>query len=179
MAAMLGSVLLIVASLIIFIYLSFFSPDLANSDPDNALMQIRSFLGVAGRMLLVVGLVALYVRHSEAMGIVGLTGFLLTLFGLVAGPGGAGISLLANLGWALFGVSSLQARVYPRIAAIILIIGALITAPFSTSTVSGFGDILVYAGVGASTVFDVAIIWLGFALFTGKGLSAEQPEQGQ
>jgi hypothetical protein len=72
----------------------------------------------------------------------------------------------------------LQARVYPPIAAVLLIIGALIAAPFSTRTVGGL-DILVYVGVGASTIFDIAIAWLGFALFTGRGVSAEQPDRAR
>ncbi len=169
MAAMLGSVLLIVASLIIFIYLSFFSPDLANSDPDNALMQIRSFLGVAGRMLLVVGLVALYVRHSEAMGVLGLTGFLLALFGLVAGPGGAGISLLANLGWALFGVSSLRARVYPLVAGVLLITGAVVTGPIHAFPTNVPEGIFLYASI----ILYGAIAWMGYTLWTEKETTAE------
>ena len=142
-------------------------------------LLIRSIISPIAGALLLLGLIGLYAYQSEATDVVGLISFLLALLGTVlALAGNVWANMLGYLGWALFGVSSLQARVYPRIAAIILIIGALITAPFSTSTVSGFGDILVYAGVGASTVFDVAIIWLGFALFTGKGISAQQPEQG-
>lgn len=142
-------------------------------------LLIRSIISPIAGALLLLGLIGLYAYQSEATDVIGLISFLLALLGTVlALAGNVWANMLGYLGWALFGVSSLQARVYPRIAAIILIIGALITAPFSTSTVSGFGDILVYAGVGAGTVFDVAIIWLGFALFTGKGISAQQPEQG-
>jgi hypothetical protein len=169
MAAVLGSVLLIVASLIIFIYLSFFSPDLANSDPDNTLMQIRRFLGVAGRMLLVVGLVALYVRHSEALGILGLIGFLLTLFGLVVGPGGGGISLLANLGWALFGISSLRAGVYPPIAGVLLITGALVTGPINAFPTNVPEGIFLYASI----ILYGAIAWMGYTLSMEQDTTAE------
>jgi hypothetical protein len=169
MAAMLGSALLIVASFIIFIYLSFFSPELANSEPDNALMQIRSFLGMAGRMLLVVGLVALYVRHSEAMGILGLIGFLLALFGLVVGPGGAGISLLANLGWALFGISSLRAGVYPLIAGVLLITGAAVTGPIHAFPANVSDAIYLYASI----ILYGAIAWMGYTLWMERDTIAE------
>jgi hypothetical protein len=36
------------------------------------------------------------------------------------------------------------------------------------------GNIPVYVGLGAITIFNIAVAWLGFALFTGRGLSAEQ-----
>jgi hypothetical protein len=143
-------------------------------------LLIRSIISPVAGALLLLGLIGLYARQSEATDVIGLVSFLFALLGTVlALAGNVWANMLGYLGWALFGVSSLQARVYPRVAAILLIIGALITAPFSASTVGGFGDILVYMGMGASTVFNVAIIWLGFVLFTGKGLSAEQPEQGQ
>lgn len=51
-----------------------------------------------------------------------------------------------GLSWALFGVAMLRARVYPRIAAIVLIIGALIViAPLPAT----------------GLVVEVALIWLG------------------
>ncbi|MBV9452727.1 MAG: hypothetical protein JOZ19_01190 [Rubrobacter sp.] len=161
MAAMLGSVLLIAASFIVFIYVSFFSPDLANGEPDSALVQIQSFLGVVGRMLLVVGLVALYVRHSEALGILGLIGFLLALFGLVVGPGSAGISLLANLGWALFGVSSLRAGTYPLIAGVLLITGAVVTGPIHAFPMNVPDGVFLYASI----ILYGAIAWMGYTLW--------------
>jgi len=51
-----------------------------------------------------------------------------------------------GLSWALFGVAMLRARVYPRVAAMILIIGALIViAPLPAT----------------GLVIEVALIWLG------------------
>jgi len=35
-------------------------------------------------------------------------------------------ALVANVGWALFGMGSLQARTYPRVATILLIVGAVL-----------------------------------------------------
>jgi hypothetical protein len=168
MAAVLGSALLIVTTLLSFIYLYFFSPDLS-SGPDDTVMQIRSLLGVFGRMLLVLGLIALYVHHSEAMGILGLIGFLLALFGLVAGPIGAVISLLANLGWALFGLSSLQSGVYPSVAALLLIAGALLTGPIHAFPAEVPEAIFVYASI----ILYGAIAWMGYMLWMERSTIAE------
>lgn len=167
-AAVLGSTLLIIAALLTFIYLYFFSADLS-SEPDNVVMQIRSLLGVLGRMLLVLGVIALYVRHSEAMGTVGLIGFLLAALGLVAGPIGAVISLLANLGWALFGVSILRTEVYPGIAAILLLVGALLTGPIHAFPAEVPEAVFLYASI----ILYGAIAWMGYILWTERAAKAE------
>ncbi len=160
MAAVLGSALLVVAALLTFIYLHFFSPD-PTSDPDDTVMQIRSLLGMLGRTLLVIGLFGLYIRHSEAMGNVGLIGFLLALFGLVAGPVGAVVSLLANLGWALFGLSGLQTGVYPGVAAVFLIAGALLTGSIHAFP----AEVPDYVFLYASIILYGAIAWMGYTLW--------------
>ncbi len=68
--------------------------------------------------------------------------------------------VLAALGWLLFGVATLRARVYPRVAAILLIVGAvLLGLPLA----------------GSEIVLAVAVAWLGFALFTGRAAQTEQP----
>ena len=138
-------------------------------------LMVRSVISPLAGVLLVLGLVGLYVRQSAATDIIGLIGFLFALFGTVSVlAGNVWANLLAYLGWALFGVSSFQARVYPPAAAIVLIVGATITAPFSVITASELGDVSVYVGLGANTVFNVAVAWLGFALFTGRGISGKQ-----
>ena len=70
--------------------------------------------------------------------------------------------LLLSLGWLLFGVATLVARVYPLPAAVLLIIGALISfIPLS------YTEILLAA----------AIAWLGFfALFIGRDAPVERGE---
>jgi hypothetical protein len=66
-----------------------------------------------------------------------------------AGPLNAGFivsGLAVALGWAVFGVATFRARVYPRAAAIVLTVGALISfAPLP----------------GTVMLMDVALIWLG------------------
>lgn len=116
---------------------------------------VQSALWLIGALLLLVAVVGLYARQSEAAGALGLTGFLAALIGtglivgmvwtntfippalaveapavLDAEPAGSlafGFmfsSIVFGLSWALFGVAMLRARVYPRVAAILLIIGA-------------------------------------------------------
>ena len=68
--------------------------------------------------------------------------------------------VLASLGWLLFGVATLRAGVYSRAAAILLILGAIISfVPLPLTEV----------------ILAVAIAWLGFDLFTGRDVSAECP----
>jgi hypothetical protein len=70
--------------------------------------------------------------------------------------------LLASLGWLVFGVATLLARVYPRPAAVLLIIGALISLiPLS------YTEVLLAA----------AIAWLGFDLLAGRGSPAVTTER--
>ena len=83
----------------------------------------------------------------------------------VAGPLTPAFSLsltLASLGWVLFGVVMLRARVYPRLAVLALNAGAAISlVPLP----------------GTPVVLGAAVAWLGFTLFTGRGTSAEQPSR--
>lgn len=83
-----------------------------------------------------------------------------------AGPLDMGFMLsgiVVALGWALFGVATLRARVFPRIAAIVLIIGALLTVlPLPATTL----------------VIDVAVAWLGLALLSGQRRSASDTAVG-
>jgi hypothetical protein len=60
----------------------------------------------------------------------------------------------------LFGVATLRPGVYPREAAILLMVGAIISFVSLPLT---------------EIILAVAIAWLGFDLLTGRGVSAEQP----
>ena len=66
------------------------------------------------------------------------------------------------LGWLLVGVAALRARFYPRVAAILLMIGALL---------------ILVPLPGTAVVFAVAIAWLGLTLFTERGASTEWPSR--
>jgi hypothetical protein len=139
-------------------------------------LLVRSAIRPIAGTLLMLGLIGLYARQAKVTDVIGLIGFLFALFGtMLALAGNVWANLLAYLGWALFGVASWQARVYPPTAAILLTIGALAAAPFSTLMAGGSSVVLGYVGIGASTVFNVALIWLGFTLFTGRSASTENP----
>lgn len=144
-------------------------------------------------VLLLLGLVGLYARQSEAAGVPGLVAFLVAFAGtalilgtwwtntfvapslateapafLEAGPTGvlgAAYTLsfaLAAVGWLLFGLVSLRARVYPRAATAVLMVGAALSfAPLPASGV----------------VLEVAIAWMGLVLFSQKETSVQQPER--
>lgn len=146
-------------------------------------------LYLLGGALLLLGLIGIYTNQAEAAGILGFIGFLTAFMGtlLLVGAlwfelfitpalateaprlaeaelGLAGFILvffLGILGWLLFGAATLRARVYPRWAAVLLMIGGLIA--FVPVPMSG-------------TVFSVAIAWLGFILFRGREVwSIEEP----
>jgi hypothetical protein len=139
-----------------------------------------------GALLLLVAVVGLHARQSEAAGALGLVGFVAALVGtgLVVGfvwanvfipptlaveapavldnePTGSlafGFRLsttVFGLSWAFFRAAMLRARVYSRVAAILLIIGVLLVMVPLPAT--GF-------------VLDAALIWLGVI-----SLKAEEP----
>jgi len=118
--------------------------------------------------LLLLGLVGLYARQSEATGVAGLVSFLVAFVGTVLAQGSVLASLLADLGWALFGVASLRARVYPRVASVLLIVGAVGTAVASALPRGEPGSVLMYAVIGADIILNAAIAWLGFDLFAKR-----------
>jgi hypothetical protein len=187
LAAILAGVLLVVGDLL----------DLAIGFGDEPFSEVattgthalQSWIRLIGAVLLLIGLVGLYARQSEAAGPLGLAGFLVAFLGtaLVMGffwailfltptlaveapvlldegpPPGFFFTLITfSVGWLLFGIATLLARVYPRTAALVLIIGAVISIlP------------LPFTGI----VLAVAVAWLGFALFTEGGTSAQQPSR--
>ena len=140
--------------------------------------------------LLLLGLVGFYTSQSQAAGILGLVGFLVAFLGtvLLAGalwfelfitpalateapglleaelglPGFILMLLFGAVGWVLFGVATLRARVYPRWAGVLLIVGGVI-AFFP----------LPLVGI----IFSVTVAYLGFLLFTGQVGSDEQPSR--
>lgn len=66
------------------------------------------------------------------------------------------------LGWLLFGVATLRNRLLPRLAALLLIIGAVLSSP------------VVPFPPRTDLVFSVAVAWLGLALLTSRGGRVQQ-----
>lgn len=183
LAALLGGVLLALVSLVQLILNLFFPNPGMVSGVAITVSSIQLTLALLGQPLVALGLVGLYIQQSEATGVFGLIGFLIAFLGmaLVSGlgvEGVEGVAPLADLGWALFGVASLQARVYPRLAIILLIISAMVTGAFSllvVALIAGPGSTLVYVGVVTGIILNLTIAWLGYDLFSRRGAAVEQP----
>ena len=153
---------------------------------------IVQILGLVALVLITLGLVGLYVCQAQQAGSLGLIAFviafagLLMVFGLSWGepflgplvaeqaPGllsaepsgalavGSILSLvLFALGWLLFGLASLRAGMLPRGAAVLLIVGALISFVLTSL------DLPLW-----SVVLGAALIWMGYALWSGTGAPA-------
>jgi hypothetical protein len=178
-------------ALFIYVYLINVGVNLLFSGPDelgassSVAFYIQTTIGLLAQVLLALGLVGLYARQSEATGIIGFIGFLMAFVGMFFASGLLWAALLADLGWTLFGVSSLRARVYPPVAAILLVVGAVISETASV-LVSRPGSILMdegagaesifnavlYVGVGAKLILYAAIVWLGFTLLANRSQAA-------
>jgi hypothetical protein len=135
--------------------------------------------------LLQVALIGLYVPQRGTTGTLGWIGFLLAFIGtsitflvvliyaivaspmtpadpefLEAGPPGPFILYfpLFCLGWFLLGAAFLRSSVYPRPAALLLMVGALVT---------------LYPHPITNIVFSAAISWLGLVLLSGRDTKSE------
>ena len=167
--------------------LMFFGYDFSNTATTRTYAFYSVWIMIAG-LLLPLGLVGLYARQLEAAGPLGLVGFVVAFIGtvLVAGffwtsafvapilaleapellavrslPGFFRSFIVFALGWLLFGVATLRARVYPQVAAVLLIVGA---------------GLIVIPRPLTSIVLAAAVVWMGYVLFTGRGAPAERPE---
>jgi len=206
LAAILGAVLFIISDLITFLFME--GSDASPSEFFTSFSYIlTSALSLVGGPLVLLGLVGLYARRPEAMGVLGLIAFLGAFFGGVLAQGaiwdqsfvqpaiaigapeffeseppgvvifGSILSFgLFKLGWILFGVAVLRAKIYPRLAALLLIAGAVVPLLLAPLAEAGEpGDIFAYLGTASNILFFGAIAWMGLILFTGMDTSAEQP----
>jgi hypothetical protein len=157
----------------------------------SAVFFLPSGAQLLAMALLLVGLVALYVRQAEMFGALGLIGFLLALLGTTLAAGalwsqvfvvprlaevapnvadrGTGSVLagyllsflLFGVGWLLFGATTLRTRIFPRGAVILLIVGAVIS---------------ILPLPSRALILEIAAAWLGFTLL-GRGASDQQPSR--
>ena len=190
LAAILAGVLLVVADLL-NLAIGFDDDEPFSETATTDIYAFQSVVNLLAAVLLLIGLVGLYARQSEAAGLLGLAGFLVAFLGtaLVTGLLWASLFIVPTLavevpafldqvegpppgffltfitfavGWLLFGIATLLARVYPRIPTILVMIGAVIAVlP------------LPFTGI----VLAIAVAWLGFALFTGSEALTEQPSR--
>jgi len=166
--------------------LMYFSPEPMSEVAQTSSYLFQQMLYLLGALLLLIGLVGLYACQSPAAGDLGLVGFLIAfaMTVLAAGffwatmfiapalateapefldagpPPGLVLTFIGlGVGWLVFGISTLRARVYPRWAAILLVAGAVISIlplPFTT------------------VVLSAAVAWLGFHLFAGSDATEAQ-----
>ncbi len=141
-------------------------------------------------VLLLVGLVGLFARQVEVFGALGLAGFFLAVVGTALAAGAlwsqvfvvprlaeaapevadrgegsvlAGFLLsflLFGVGWAVFGAATLRARVFPRWAAVLLIVGAVVS---------------ILPLPSRALIVEVAAACLGFILLAERGAPDRGP----
>ncbi|MBV9453077.1 MAG: hypothetical protein JOZ19_02960 [Rubrobacter sp.] len=170
LAAVVAGLMFIIVDLIAA--LIFFDQDFSQDIVSIGLI-FQSAMAPVAEALLLLGLVALYTRQSEAVGVPGLISFVVAFLGTVLSQDFVWANLLLGLGWALFGVSCLRSGLYPRVAAGLLMVGALVTGLVGTLVNGEAGSILTY--IGADVVLNVAIAWLGFSLFLRREEAAGEP----
>lgn len=161
----------------------------------SAFIYINALFLVA-IVLIFLGLVGLYARLAEQAGTLGVIAFVVAFTGMVMvsglqwstitfGPWLADVApelmdseptgvpatvfmlslVLFALGWLLFGFASLRAMVLNRGASILLIIGSVL---FFVALLIDFP---------LSIVFDAAIAWMGYALWTNPSESASMGQE--
>jgi len=192
LAALVGSVLLVVLDVAEFVLIGGQPESVAAATSALTIVRVSYIMAIALITLGLVGLYARQAEQAGSLGLIAfLVAFIGTL--MVAGaqwsaafigpwlaevapelldsePSGvliAGFMLsfaLLALGWLLFGLASLRARVLPRGAAVLLMVGAAL-----------FFVILILELPASTLVLGVALAWMGYALWTGAGETAVQP----
>jgi hypothetical protein len=151
---------------------------------------------LTAHVLLVFALVALYAAQAERSGVPGILGMVLGVAGTtlvsgvvlveMAGASGANVeaalggglagtlALLGGLafflGLILFGAATMRASVFPRWAGLLLIVGDVV---FGAGDHFGPAAPIVYV-LGAA-ITGAGFVWLGLALLSGSGTSAQRP----
>ena len=190
LAAVLVGVLALITELLDLYLYATTSGDPFSEVAASATFAVQGILLSVLAMLLLVALVGLYAGQAEAAGILGAVGFLVALIGTALFLGNtwdrvflfpalaqaapafmeADLSFsekvgsvlfmgLLVIGWLVFAVSTLRARIYPRAAAVLLMIGVVVGAiPLPLTT----------------TIFGVAVAWMGVLLLTRIGVATGQ-----
>ncbi len=181
LATMLGGALVVIANTMSPFVIDF--DNLSGSTATNVYV-FQHLLLMLSQLLLLGGIFGLQARQSEAAGTLGRLGFLAAFVGtalmlghfwgqvfiapavaveaprLIDEPTGLLMVefilpfMLSAIGWVLFGVSMLRARIYPRLAAGLLIVGAVIP--------------IVLTVPGSALILGLSLTWLGYVLLTGE-----------
>lgn len=139
-----------------------------------------------GALFLLLGLPAMYAHQSRQAGRLGLIGFVLTFLGLATVEVGTAVLpeslyaqigtaftivfaigfIMLNLGLIVYGIATLRARVFPRWAAVLLIVG--VPAIF-------LGNLSPLIGAKPEVLIFLGLAWCGAVLWSGKGATVKQP----
>jgi hypothetical protein len=174
------------------LYLLIVGGDRISEAATSAAFFLPSGAQLVAMALLLIGLVAMFVRQAEALGALGLTGFVFALLGTTLAAGaawsqvfvvprlsevapsvadqGAGSVLagfvlsflLFGVGWILFGVATLRTQLFPRWAVILLIVGAIIS---------------IVPLPSRALIVEISAGYLGFTLLTERSTSEHQPSR--
>jgi hypothetical protein len=188
LAAILGGVLLSLGALL---SLATESEKLSVSvtTPSDA---FSSLLYLLGGVLLQLGLVGLYMRQSEASGILGLVAFLVAFLGTALAVGGTWAELFVAPAVAVEAPRVLEAEPLGMLAIgytltffVFLSVGWLLfgVALFRARIYPGAAAILLMVGAVIAglpiplteLVLYVGVAWLGFVLLTERGETVQQP----
>jgi hypothetical protein len=134
-------------------------------------------LFLVAHLLLAVGLVGLHALQKDSYGLLGRVGFYVALAGVAARTLGAAVFLAGSLalewisfpgtlgmlvGFVLYGVATVQARVLPRWYGLALIVALPVTLPLAT-----YG----------TTLFGLILLALGYVLWSRRVTTTAQPSR--
>jgi hypothetical protein len=134
-------------------------------------------LFLVAHLLLAVGLVGLHALQKHNLGLLGQVAFYVALAAVVARASGAAVFLAGSLalewisfpgtlgmlvGFVLYGVATVQARVLPRWYGLALVVALPVTLPLAT-----YG----------TTLFGLILLALGYVLWSRRGTTTAQPSR--
>jgi hypothetical protein len=184
LAALVGGVLLVVVDVVEFVLIGGQPESVAAATSALIIVRVSFIVAIVLILMGLVGLYARQAEQAGILGLIAfLVAFIGTVMvaGLqwsaaFIGPWLAGVApelldtepsgmlaagfilsfVLLALGWLLFGLASLQAKVLPRGAAVLLMVGAVLLFV-----------ILLLDFPGSTVVFGAACVWSGYFVWTG------------
>lgn len=165
---------------------------------DNAAIQAVHFAGYTG---LVLTCTIIHIAQAQRAGLLGLVAYLLSVLGLVYSNSVtfltlaelAGIEEMAQaldavgatpvmglvmygvfLGLMLIGLAVARAGILPRWGGILLSLGIGLQVPAQFAR-DVSGPVFYIFTIGGSVIFGVGLLWIGWAMWSGRGLMAEDP----
>jgi hypothetical protein len=163
-----------------------------------AVIQSAYFIGYTG---LILTCTIIHIAQARRAGLLGLVAYLLSVMGLVYGSpvpflilaelagiegaeqaldavGGSPAMGVVNdgvfLGLFLLGLAVAWAGLFPRWSGILLVLGIALQLPAQFATDAADPLFFIFA-IGGSVLFGAGLVWIGWALWTGKVLLNQGP----